>query len=381
TAAGNVVKNNIFTNTGGGYAAEASSAAVAGTYFTADYNVYNATGTSPFKYNNSAAATLAAWQTATSQDANSAFGDPLFSSATDLHAQGALADNAGTPVGTLTDIDGDSRSTTTPDIGADEYAALTCFGATGLAAANVTAIGFDATWTSNNATTIGTQVRHRLSGSTSAWTITSGTTTLSSISVSGLTAATAYDYAVREICAIGDTCVWSASASITPAQCAATSQCQYMVYMTDAYGDGWNGNSLVFSQGGNPVGTMGAGFTTGSAYTDSVMLCDVDSATVTLNLGSWSNEIGFDVVGPYGDTLISVASGTTYTNGHNFGSFLGYCSSCALVTSLPYSESFDGTSWSPSTTFDACWTPNPNSGGFRWNVSTGGTSSSGTGPS
>ena len=379
TAAGNVFKNNIFTNTGGGYAAEASSAAVAGTYFTADYNVYNATGTSPFKYNNSTVATLAAWQTATSQDANSAFGDPLFSSATDLHAQGALADNAGTPVGTLTDIDGDSRSTTTPDIGADEYAALTCFGVSGLAAANVTAVGFDATWTSNNATTIGTQARHRLSGSTSAWTITSGTT--NSISVSGLTAATAYDYAVREICAIGDTCVWSASASITPAQCAATSQCQYMVYMTDAYGDGWNGNSLVFSQGGNPVGTMGAGFTTGSAYTDSVMLCDVDSATVTLNLGSWSNEIGFDVVGPYGDTLISVASGTTYTNGHNFGSFLGYCSSCALVTSLPYSESFDGTSWSPSTTFDACWTPNPNSGGFRWNVSTGGTGSSGTGPS
>ena len=379
TAAGNVFKNNIFTNTGGGYAAEASSAAVAGTYFTADYNVYNATGTSPFRYNNSAAATLAAWQTATSQDANSAFGDPLFSSATDLHAQGALADNAGTPVGTLTDIDGDSRSTTTPDIGADEYAALTCFGVSGLAAANVTAIGFDATWTSNNATTIGTQARHRLSGSTSAWTITSGTT--NSISVSGLTAATAYDYAVREICAIGDTCVWSASASITPAQCAATSQCQYMVYMTDSYGDGWNSNTLVFSQGGNPVGTMGAGFTTGSAYTDSVMLCDVDSATVTLNLGAWSSEIGFDVVGPYGDTLISVASGTTYTNGHNFGSFLGYCSSCALVTSLPYAESFDGTSWSPSTTFDACWTPNPNSGGFRWNVSTGGTGSSGTGPS
>jgi hypothetical protein len=256
---------------------------------------------------------------------------------------------------------------------------LTCFGVTGLAAANVSAIGFDATWTSNNATTIGTQARHRLSSSTGAWTITSGTT--NSISVSGLTAATAYDYAVREICAIGDTCVWSASASITPAQCAATSQCQYMVYMTDAYGDGWNGNSLVFSQGGNPVGTMGAGFTTGTAYTDSVMLCDVDSATVTLNLGSWSAEIGFDVVGPYGDTLISVASGTTYTNGHNFGSFLGYCSSCALVTSLPYAESFDGTSWSPSTTFDACWTPNPNSGGFRWNVSTGGTGSSGTGPS
>ena len=38
-------------------------------------------------------ATLAAWQTATSQDANSAFGDPLFNSATDLHVQGTVANN------------------------------------------------------------------------------------------------------------------------------------------------------------------------------------------------------------------------------------------------------------------------------------------------
>ena len=29
---------------------------------------------------------------------------------------------------------------------------------------------------------------------------------------------------------------------VIPALCAATSQCQYMVYMTDSYGDGWNGN-------------------------------------------------------------------------------------------------------------------------------------------
>ena len=40
----------------------------------------------------------------------------------------------------------------------------------------------------------------------------------------------------------GDTCVWSANEIVIPALCAATSQCQYMVYMTDSYGDGWNGN-------------------------------------------------------------------------------------------------------------------------------------------
>ena len=384
TAAGNVFKNNIFTNTGGGYAAEASSAAVAGTYFTADYNVYNATGTSPFRYNNSAAATLAAWQTVTSQDANSAFGDPLFNSATDLHVQGTVANNTGTSVGTLTDIDGDTRSTTTPDIGADEYAPLTCFGVSGLTAANISDVGFDATWTSNNTTTIGTQARYRLSGSTSAWTTASGTT--NSISFSGLTAATAYDYAVREICAIGDTCVWSVSSTVTTALCAATSQCQYMVYMTDSYGDGWNGNELVFTQSGVAVGTVGAGFTTGSAATDSISLCDLESTTVTLDAGSYTSEIGFVVVGPYGDTLLTHAAGSPGPlNNHVFGSFLAYCSSCAIVTSLPYTENFDDTtSWvvnGYNGVFDACWTPTPSTGFvYRWVSSTGGTPSSGTGP-
>ena len=383
TAAGNVVKNNIFTNTGGGYAAEASNYAVAGTYFTADYNVYNATGTSPFKYNNSTVATLAAWQTATSQDANSAFGDPLYNSATDLHAQGALANNAGTSVGTLTDIDGDSRSTSTPDVGADEYSPLTCFGISALTAANVTSVGFDATWTSNNSSTIGVQVRHRLSSGPGAWTITAGTGT--SVSISGLSPATSYDYSAREICAVGDTCVWSANEIVIPALCAATSQCQYMVYMTDSYGDGWNGNKLVFSQAGNPVGTLGAGFTTGAAFTDSIALCDLTTATVTLDLGSWSGEIGFDVVGPYGDTLLSHTAGTTLTSGYSFGSFLAYCSSCAIVTSLPYTENFDNTtSWvvnGYNGVFDACWTPTPSTGFvYRWVSSTGGTPSSGTGP-
>ena len=79
-----------------------------------------------------------------------------------------------------------------------------------------------------------------------------------------------------------------------------------MVYMTDSYGDGWNGNQVGVHAIGccNPVGTLGAGFTTGAAATDSVIsLCDLASAAVTLDLGSWSGEIGFDVVGPYGDTV------------------------------------------------------------------------------
>ena len=70
-------------------------------------------------------ATLADWQTATGQDANSLAVDPLFVTSpapADLHLQGASPMlNAGIAVAAVTvDIDGDPRPAATPDIGADE---------------------------------------------------------------------------------------------------------------------------------------------------------------------------------------------------------------------------------------------------------------------
>ena len=171
TPGGNIIKNNIFVNVGGGYAFEASSAARRH-YFTADYNNFYASATTPF---GSGSSTLSAWQTASSQDANSVWGDPLFASANDLHVQGSSPNNAGTALGVLTDIDGDTRSTTTPDMGADEYAPLTCFGVSGLGAANISDVSFDATWSSNNSTTIGSQVRYRLNGTTVHTPLSAGT--------------------------------------------------------------------------------------------------------------------------------------------------------------------------------------------------------------
>ncbi|HEY0544516.1 MAG TPA: VCBS repeat-containing protein [Pyrinomonadaceae bacterium] len=74
-------------------------------------------------------ATLAAWQAETGKDANSLSGDPLFTSSSNLHITPATGtnpispvSNAGTPIaGVINDFDNDTRSTTTPDIGADEF--------------------------------------------------------------------------------------------------------------------------------------------------------------------------------------------------------------------------------------------------------------------
>ncbi|HKP51475.1 MAG TPA: S-layer homology domain-containing protein [Chloroflexia bacterium] len=65
---------------------------------------------------------LAAWQAGTGKDANSISADPLFVSTTDLHiTPPSPANNTGTPIGTVTtDFDGQTRSATAPEIGADE---------------------------------------------------------------------------------------------------------------------------------------------------------------------------------------------------------------------------------------------------------------------
>lgn len=116
--AGQTFKNNNFVNKGGSYAAYfANTTSIAGL----DYNNYYTTGSS-LAYYSGAKADLAAFQTASSMDANSVSIDPMFPSTTDLHVNYNLFDNLGTSLTEVTiDIDGDTRSLTTPDIGADEF--------------------------------------------------------------------------------------------------------------------------------------------------------------------------------------------------------------------------------------------------------------------
>jgi hypothetical protein len=75
-------------------------------------------------------ASFTAWRTATGRDANSYNEDPILISGTDMHADansGAM-ESRGASLGVTTDIDGDARNATTPDIGADEYVANLCSG-------------------------------------------------------------------------------------------------------------------------------------------------------------------------------------------------------------------------------------------------------------
>ena len=65
---------------------------------------------------------LSAWQSSSGQDSHSLSVEPIFFSLTDLHCLSIETDSAGTPLPEVsTDIDGEARNPTHPDIGADEY--------------------------------------------------------------------------------------------------------------------------------------------------------------------------------------------------------------------------------------------------------------------
>jgi uncharacterized repeat protein (TIGR01451 family) len=130
-----LLRDNIFFNnqtSGGGVNAKSFSIGMVSTTFTNldsnfnDFFVSGANGvlarTGNLGVGGADIPTLAAWQTAVSDDANSLNVDPLYVSTTDPHLQPASPLlGAGTPAGGITtDIDGDPRSATTPEIGADE---------------------------------------------------------------------------------------------------------------------------------------------------------------------------------------------------------------------------------------------------------------------
>jgi hypothetical protein len=130
-------QNNVFVNarsnsggTGKHYAVQYGGTGVNPAGLTAGGNLFLASGTGGLLgiYNGADLTDLASWQAATGQDATSLSADPLYLNPTgtaatvDLHLPSSSpANNAGLALAAVTDdFDGNLRSLTTPDIGADE---------------------------------------------------------------------------------------------------------------------------------------------------------------------------------------------------------------------------------------------------------------------
>ena len=179
-----------------------------------DYNVYNTGATVGFDIGPNDYNTLSDWQTAeASYNVNSLEGDPVFVGPTDLHLVGTIADNAGVPLASVTaDIDGDVRSGTTPDIGADEYSAPSCSPSTALTASNITSTSVDLSWTAGGGTSFNLEYGPSGFGSGNG-TVVNGVA--NPYTLSGLNPQTTYDFYIQDDCGAGGTSPWSGPVSFT----------------------------------------------------------------------------------------------------------------------------------------------------------------------
>jgi hypothetical protein len=121
------IKNNVFVNTGGGIAFRAGAGGL-NSIGTCDYNDLYVGGSSQYLaiLDTAEFTDLAGWQAATLLDSNSVSADPQFISETDLHGGSSSINDLASYVSSVPDdIDGQTRSMTTPDIGADEFTPLT----------------------------------------------------------------------------------------------------------------------------------------------------------------------------------------------------------------------------------------------------------------
>ncbi len=120
SASGNFTfTNNVLTNNAKEHVMYIETGSVT---YSGDYNDFYTNGGFLAYYNFQPIADLAAFQSATGEDAHSISVDPFYVSGKDLHVSNPELDSAATTIsGIITDIDGEDRDDSYPDIGADEF--------------------------------------------------------------------------------------------------------------------------------------------------------------------------------------------------------------------------------------------------------------------
>ena len=134
-----------------------------------------------------------------------------------------------------------------------------------------------------------------------------------SYQLTGLNPSTEYNLRVATDCGDGETSIWSSTTFRTNI-CEASDQCEYILYMTDSYGDGWNGASLTFMQNGYELGTYT--FSNSYTYQTTVKLCSDLPTSLIWNSGAYDGECSFFLYDPDNNQLFTTSnpsSGVVYT--------------------------------------------------------------------
>lgn len=152
-------------------------------------------------------------------------------------------------------------------------------------------------------------------GAASEWAVYAGgvrlgTTTTPSYTVGGLDAYSYYDVQVRALCGEDDSSACLTGSFLT--DCAGES-CYFTIDARSASGDGWRGGHLVVNAGSQSYDfTMLRGHEEAKSY----LVCNSDSVKFQWYSGNDDDVCSFVILGPAGDTLISIP--TAYNLQRNF---------------------------------------------------------------
>ncbi|MDC1370330.1 fibronectin type III domain-containing protein, partial [Flavobacteriales bacterium] len=375
TLYGNVdIRNNIFVNSAGGFALDATAGASNTTFLShLDYNVYSSSGTTPFRYNNQTYANLTLHQAGSLLDSNSLYGNPGFVAGDDLHLLGAIAyDNGDATLGIMDDIDGDVRPlspSTGYDIGADEYMIPSCPSPYSIQAGTSGTTNINVTWT-NGPNDVSWELQYGPAGFTlGTGTIVSSTT--NPVNVTGLTPSTCYQFWVRSICSVGDTSVWQGPTTICT-DCAPLPD-----YCTDFESASVGSLPLCWTSFINTTATAAYiqtyGFNANSG-TNCVRMYNATDANATMML--IAPEVSTLSVGTHranfwmrGDTTVTIGTMTNPTNPGTFTPFQtlqglntgSYTNFKVDFTGYTGTDTYIAFLWAPGATYDNvyiddfCW--------------------------
>ncbi|MBO7492281.1 MAG: fibronectin type III domain-containing protein [Bacteroidales bacterium] len=137
--------------------------------------------------------------------------------------------------------------------------------------------------------------------------------------LTGLTAGSVYDIRVKADCGGGDESDYRES-SFETAACPFTQQCNYSFSLTDSFGDGWNGASIIVTQNGVTVANLTVP-TSSSNFSAVLSLCENMPIQVSWVSGSYDSECSFTFTDPFGEVLLNVSSPTAGV----LTSFTSYC--------------------------------------------------------
>jgi gliding motility-associated-like protein len=135
------------------------------------------------------------------------------------------------------------------------------------------------------------------------------TNTNTNFPVTGLTAATPYQYWVRADCGNGTFSAWSGPFLFNTTICDVVG-CNYTFIMTDTFGDGWNGGTMQVRQNGIVVGTLGTQIVGGGPTNVQIPMCNGIPFDLFWNTGgTFPDEIAVTIQNSFGQTLFTYAGG------------------------------------------------------------------------